>query len=68
MISERITDDIPPQIKIMNMVIPILMHYSHFPITKTVQMYFVVDCKLHKTARQLNTFTCRPMKGDDTCT
>ena len=28
MISERLSDDIPPQMKILNMVIPILMHYS----------------------------------------
>ena len=41
MISERISDDIPPQIKILNMVIPILMHYQHFPFKKTVKMYFV---------------------------
>ena len=40
MISERISDDIPPQMKIWNMVIPILMHYS-FPLKKTVKMYFV---------------------------
>ena len=26
-ISERISDDISPQMKILNMVIPILMHY-----------------------------------------
>ena len=26
-ISERLYDDIPPQMKILNMVIPILMHY-----------------------------------------
>ena len=30
MISERISDDIPPQIKILNMVIPILMHFCSF--------------------------------------
>ena len=27
MIFERISDDIPPQMKILNMVIPILMHF-----------------------------------------
>ena len=27
MISERISDDIPPQMNILNMVIPILMHF-----------------------------------------
>ena len=40
MISERISDNIPPQMKILNMVIPILMHYLHF-LKKTVKMYFV---------------------------
>ena len=41
MISERISDDIPLQMKILNMVIPILIHYQHFPFKKTVKMYFV---------------------------
>ena len=41
MISERISDDIPPQMKILNTVIPILMHYQHFYFKKTVKMYFV---------------------------
>ena len=41
MISERISDDVPPQMKILNMVIPNLMHYQHFPFKKTVKMYFV---------------------------
>ena len=30
MISERISDDIPPEIKILNKVIPILMHFCKF--------------------------------------
>ena len=30
MISRRISDDIPPQMKILNMVIPILMHFCSF--------------------------------------
>ena len=30
MISERKSDDIPPQMKILNMVIPILMHFCSF--------------------------------------
>ena len=30
-ISERISDNIAPQMKILNMVIPILTHYKHFP-------------------------------------
>ena len=29
-ISKRISDDIPPQMKILNMVIPILMHFCSF--------------------------------------
>ena len=38
---KRISDNIPPQMKILNMIIPILMHYQHFPFKKTVKMYFV---------------------------
>ena len=30
MICERISDDMPPQMKILNMVIPILMHFCSF--------------------------------------
>ena len=41
MISERISDDIHPQMKILSMVIPILMHYLHFPFKNTVKIYFV---------------------------
>ena len=41
MIIERISDEIPPQMKILNMVIPILMHYQHFPFKKNSEMYFV---------------------------
>ena len=42
MISKRIYDDIPPQMKILNMVIPILMHFS-----------FCEHCKPHNAARHL---------------
>ena len=42
MISERIFDDIPPQMKILNMVIPILMHFCSFE-----------RCKSHNAARHL---------------
>ena len=42
MISERISDDIPPQMKILNMVIPILMHFCSFK-----------RCKQHNAARHL---------------
>ena len=41
MISNRIADDITPQMKILNMVIPILMHYQHFPFKKIKKMYCV---------------------------
>ena len=39
MISDCIYDDIPPQMKILNMVIPILMHFLTF--THRKQIYFV---------------------------
>ena len=35
-ISERISDDIPPQMKILNMVIPILMHFCSFVANRSV--------------------------------
>ena len=44
MISERISNDIPPKMKILNMIIPILMHYSYFFLKKDStddKMYFV---------------------------
>ena len=37
MISERISDDIPPQMKILNMVIPILMHFCNFLSNQSVE-------------------------------
>ena len=36
MISERIYDDIPPQMKILNMVIPILMHFCIMSLSLSV--------------------------------
>ena len=42
MISERISDDIPSQMKFLNMVIPILMHFCSFE-----------RCKQHNAARHL---------------
>ena len=42
MISERISADIPPQMKILNMVIPILMQFCSFEC-----------CKPHNAARHL---------------
>ena len=43
MIFERISDDIPPQMKILNMDIPILMHFD----------LKLERCKPHKAARHL---------------
>ena len=37
--SDRLYDDIPPQMKILNMVIPILMYFFNFYTSKT--LYFV---------------------------
>ena len=45
MISQRISDDIPPKMKIMNMVIPILMHFWSFVSNWSFT-------SLHKTAHQ----------------
>ena len=45
MISKRGVDDIPPQMKVLNIVIPILMHYQHFPFKKTVKIYFVAPIR-----------------------
>ena len=40
--------------KILNMIIPILMHYQHFPFKKTVKMYFVALIRPAATACQLH--------------
>ena len=42
MISDRIYDDIPPQMKILNMVIPILMYF----LTFTNRKHFILFCFL----------------------
>ena len=44
MISERISDDIPPQIKLLNMVIPILMHYGSFHSNWSVAAHHPTKC------------------------
>ena len=47
MISESICHDIPPQMKILNMVIPILMHFYNL-----ISNWSVARCiKLHKGVR-----------------
>ena len=49
MISEYISDKIPPQMKILNMVIPILMHFCSF-----VSNWCVASCiKLHVIQRNV---------------
>ena len=48
MISERISDDISPQMKILNMVIPILMHFCSFVLNER--------CKPRNTARHPTTY------------
>ena len=42
---KRISDNIPPQTKILNIVIPILMHYYHFSFERIVKMYFVAPIR-----------------------
>ena len=56
MIYERISDDIPPpQMKMLNMVIPNLMHFCSFKLE---------CCKRHKVARHPHKVACHPTKGD----
>ena len=50
MISDRLSNDIPPQMKILNIVISILMHFCSFVLNLKL-------CKLHKAA-------CCPTKCD----
>ena len=45
MIFERISDDIPPQMNILNMVILILRHYKHFFSKKRAKMFFVAPIR-----------------------
>ena len=44
MISERISDDIPPQMKNFNMVIPILMHFCSFISNWSVESCHPTNC------------------------
>ena len=43
MISERKLDDIPPQMKILNMIIPILMHFCSYVSNSSIESHI----KLH---------------------
>ena len=60
MVSDGIYDDIPPQMKILNMVIPILMdfltftHRKHFILRKTLSESFVSDVN-HYVDQSLGT-------------
>ena len=64
MISDPISEDIPPQMKILNMVIPILMHCYIF-FTELER------CKPHKAARHptiydlVNKMVCATSKASD---
>ena len=51
MISDRISEDIPPQMKILNMVIPILMHFCSFFLNWSIAIISGVinDVKLFPT-------------------
>ena len=48
MISERISDDILPQMKILNMVMPILMHFcsfvSNWSIASRIMPHVITKC------------------------
>ena len=45
MISESISEDITPQMKTLNKVIRILMHYKHFSSKKTAKLFFVAPIR-----------------------
>ena len=52
MISERISDDIPPQMNILNMVIPILMHFFSYVLNWSIASRI----KLHVIQRNVTKF------------
>ena len=54
MIFERISDDIPPQMKILNMVIPILMNYCSFTSNWCIASHLM----LHVTQRNVTSSNC----------
>ena len=66
MISERMSDNIPPQMKILNMVIPILMHLQfelelerckpHKATRHSMKFDVITDAKLFPTV-YLSTYT-----------
>ena len=44
MISDRISDNIPPQMKILNMVIPVLMHFCSFVSNWSIESNIKLIC------------------------
>ena len=63
MISERISDDIPPKMKMLNMVIPILMHFysfvSNWSVARRVprKCYVINDVKQFPTVYRRSSVT-----------
>ena len=57
---------VPPQIKKMNMVIPILIHYLTFFLQKDSANVLWCAYVQWLPAHQLHIFTCQPMKSDVT--
>ena len=63
MISKCISDNIPPQMKILNMVIPILMHFCSFlrnwsvePAGRPMKCDVINDVKLFPTGYTVQIF------------
>ena len=67
MISERINNDIPPQIKILNMVIPILMHFysivSNLSVASGIKphkgVHHPIKCDIINDIKLFLTVYCR---------
>ena len=63
MLSERITDDIPPQMKILDMVIPILMHFcsliSNMSVASFIKPHLVQKRDLINDVKLFATIYCR---------
>ena len=58
-ISKSISDDIPPQMKMLNMLIPILMHFCSFILNLTIRNSWmkgdvVNDVKLFSTVYRIS--------------
>ena len=55
LISERISDDIPPPMKILNMVIPILMHFCSFFLKLQNDTRYSTKCDLINDVKMFPT-------------